>query len=875
MSDGRTAPSGVRFEHFREATGVGTGAPRLSWTNAIATQDAYEVEAEGADGSSLSGRIPGESCVLVPWPAAPLVSRERRRVRVRVWEREAERPSPWSAWAVVEAGLLQAADWDAVAAAPANMPHSGRPRGAVLLRREFDVRPGLERATVYATALGLYELELNGGQLSDEVLAPGWTSYAHRLRYQVRDVTGLLREGANALGAQLADGWYRGRIGFEGGLWDYYGDRTALLAQVELRYDDGSTERVTTRDGWRWAAGPITATGLYEGERFDRRLEPTGWSMPGFDDAGWQAAEPLAIDPARLVAPEVPPIRRVETIGPVTIVERAQGRWLVDFGQNISGRVRIRPQGPSGSVVSLRHAEVLEPDGGPALRPLRTADAHDVYIHDGVDHGWWEPRFTIHGFRYCEVTGWDGTLVPADVEAVVIHSDMARVGWFTCSDPTLTKLHENVVWSMRDNFVGLPTDCPQRDERLGWTGDIQVFAPTAAYLHDATEVLRSWLRDLAAEQRDLGTAPVYVPWIDLQFPAAPVAAWGDAAVIVPWVLYERTGDELVLREQYASMTAWVDQVAEVAGPDHLWASGFQLGDWLDPTAPPDRPAEARTDTFLVSAAYHAWTARLMARTAGVLHEKADAGRYTSLARQARAAFRREFVTPSGRLVSDSQTAYALAFEFGLLEPGDERRRAGERLVELVRKGDYRIQTGFVGTPLVCDALVRVGAVDDAYHLLLQRECPSWLYPVTMGATTVWERWDSLLPDGSVNPGDMTSFNHYALGAVADFMQRVVGGLAPGAPGYRRLLVAPRPGGGLRSAKTAHITPFGRAEVAWERDGAVLTVRLTVPAGTKAHVDLPDGSTHTLGPGRHVIRGDVRALEDDPARPEPIGLFDPA
>lgn len=874
MGDGPEAPHAVRLEHFREASGVGTRSPRISWTNAVPAQDSYEIELVGADSVRFtSGRIASESSVLVPWPAQPLASRERCRVRVRVWGGESDDPSPWSDGVTVEAGLLEPDDWEAVAAAPAPEPHRGRPRGATLLRREFGVRPGLERATVYATALGLYELELNGGRLGDEVLAPGWTSYGHRLRYQVRDVTSLLREGANALGAHLADGWYRGRIGFDGGRWDYYGDRTALLAQLEMRYLDGSVERVTTRDGWQWAPGPITATGLYEGERFDRCLEPDGWSTPGFDDSGWRAAEPLMVDATRLVAPEVPPIRPVETLGPTRIDEFGEGRWLVDFGQNISGRVRIHPRGPSGSVVSVRHAEVLEPDGSLAVRPLRSAEAHDVYIHDGRERGWWEPRFTIHGFRYCEVAGWNGRLDPEDIEAVVIHSDMARIGWFTCSDPMLSKLHENVVWSMRDNFVGLPTDCPQRDERLGWTGDIQVFAPTAAFIHDPTEVLRSWLRDLAAEQQDLGTVPVYVPWIDLEFPAAPVAAWGDAAVVVPWVLYERTGDEQVLREQYGSMRAWVDRVAQEAGPDQLWVSGFQLGDWLDPAAPPDRPAEARTDPFLVSAAYHARTSRLMARVAEALQERADAGRYRSLARSARGAFRREFVTPSGRLVSDTQTAYALALEFGLLEPGDECQRAGRRLVELVRSGDYRIQTGFVGTPLVCDALVRVGAVDDAYHLLLQRTCPSWLYPVTMGATTVWERWDSLLPDGSVNPGGMTSFNHYALGAVADFLQRVVGGLAPGAPGYRRLRVAPRPGGGLRSAATAHVTPFGRAEVAWERDGEVLTIRVVVPAGTDADVELPDGTPHLLGPGRHVLRGRLRAVEDDPEPPAPRGLFD--
>ncbi|NUR88916.1 MAG: family 78 glycoside hydrolase catalytic domain, partial [Nonomuraea sp.] len=728
----------------------------------------------------------------------------------------------------------------------------GLPDGpAPLLRRDFTVRGPVAHARLYVTAHGLHETELNGTVVGDDVLAPGWTSYHHRLRYRTHDVTALLREGPNAIGATLADGWYRGRVGFLGGKTALYGDRTALIAQLEITYADGGTDLVVTDASWRCAPGPITATGLYDGEKHDARLTPDGWSAPGFDDASWLPADALPHDPALLVSPTGPPVRRIETLAPVDVLTSPSGATILDFGQNVSGRLRIRVQGPAGHTVTLRHAEVLE-DGELALRPLREAAALDRYTLRGGGPEEWEPRFTVHGFRYASVEGWPGELDPADVEAVVCHTDLRRTGEFDCSDPLLNRLHENVVWSMRGNFVDVPTDCPQRDERLGWTGDLQVFAPAAAFLYDCAGPLTSWLADLAAEQAELGTVPHYVPWVPLLFGTAPTAAWGDAAVLVPWTLYQRFGDLGVLRAQYPSMTAWVEQVAGLAGESHLWDEGFQFGDWLDPAAPPDDPGRSRTDNALVATAYHAWTAGVLAEAAALLGHDDDAARYARLAGDVRAAFRREFVTPSGRLACDTQTAYALALHAGLLEEGAQRVRAGRRLAELVARDDHRIGTGFVGTPLICDALCSAGEYGTAYRLLTQQNCPSWLYPVTMGATTIWERWDSMLPDGTINPGEMTSFNHYALGAVADFLHRTVAGLAPAAPGYRRLRVAPRPGGDLTRAAAALDTPYGRASVSWTRDGDVLTVTATVPAGVVAEVDLPGRDPEEVGAGTHTF-----------------------
>jgi len=521
---------------------------------------------------------------------------------------------------------------------------------------------------------------------------------------------------------------------------------------------------------------------------------------------------------------------------------------LLDFGQNLVGRLRIRIQGEAGTAVALRHAEVLDA-GELGVRPLRRAAATDTYILAGNGMEEWAPSFTFHGFRYVEVSGWPGEFDPAAVTAEVIHSDMQRTGWFECSDPMVTKLHENVLWGMRGNFLYLPTDCPQRDERLGWTGDIQVFSPTASYLYDCDGFLASWLVDLALEQAPDGSVPFVVPDA-LDSASTPAAAWGDAATLVPWVLYERFGDLDVLRVQYPSMKAWVDHIQRLAGGQHLWEGGFQFGDWLDPDAPPTQPAKSRTDPDLVASAYLFHSTQVLSQAAAVLDLAEDASAYSELADLVREAWLRQYVTPSGRILSDTQTAYAVAIEFAIVESPELLHLMGDRLAWLVRRDGYRISTGFVGTPLVTDALTRTGHVRQAARMLLQTECPSWLYPITMGATTIWERWDSMLEDGSINPGEMTSFNHYALGAIADWMHRVVAGLAPAEPGYRRLEIAPQPLPGLDWANTRHSTPYGMAGAAWRRQGNQLVVTATVPANTSATVRLPGRAPFDVGAGDH-------------------------
>jgi alpha-L-rhamnosidase len=860
--------AGVRYEHHRDAFGIGTASPRLSWIVATQTpgwrQAGYEIEAYDSDSQlrDQTGRVDSDQSVLVAWPFAPLESRERRTIRVRAWGQDGQ-ASAWSAPTPVEAGLLRADDWSARFVTPDWDDDTAVPQPSPLLRRGFEVRAGVTAARLYVTALGVYEAQLNGVTVGDNVLAPGWTSYSHRLRYQTFDVTDLLHEGSNAIGAILGEGWYCGRLGFGGGRRNIYGDRMALLAQLEIAYADGSRERIVTDESWRAARGPILASGIYDGETYDARLERPGWSTAEYDDRDWAGVRTIDRDFSTLVAPAGPPVRRTEEIAPVAISASPSGRTIIDFGQNLVGWVRLTVQGAAGQTITLRHAEVLE-HGELGTRPLRHAAATDRYTLRGGAAETWEPRFTFHGFRYAEVEGWPGQLRAENLRAVVVHSDMERTGWFECSDPLINRLHENVVWGMRGNFLDVPTDCPQRDERLGWTGDIQVFSPTACFLYDSAGFLQSWLADLAAEQQERGVVPFVVPTVMAES-NPPAAAWGDAAAVVPWVLYQRYGDTNILAQQFDSMRAWVDLLASIAGERHLWDQGFQFGDWLDPSAPPDNPADARTSPQIVATAYFAHSAELVSQAAEVLGRAEDAAHYRALAARVREAFAREYITPAGRLLSDATTGYALALEFGLLPDAAQRQHAAERLVALIRESGYHISTGFVGTPLICDALCRTGNYRAAFRLLLQRENPSWLYPVTMGATTVWERWDSMLPDGSVNPGEMTSFNHYALGAVADWMHRTIGGLAPAAPGYRSIEVRPRPGGGITQASARHHTPYGMAECAWAIEDGTFQITVVVPPNTTARVTLPGSDVAPLDVGAGTHRWSY-TYQDSEARP---------
>src|SRR5690606_614689 len=618
-----------------------------------------------------------------------------------------------------------------------------------------------------------------------------------------------------------------------------YGDRVALIAQLKIEYTDGRTEVVVTDPSWKASTGPILMSELYAGERYDARLEQVGWSTATFDDSSWTRVTVLQHPKDILVAPAGPPVRRIEEIRPASIFQTPAGETVVDFGQNMVGWVRLKVRGPAGSTVTLRHAEVLDKAGNVYTANLRHADQRIEYTLSGKGEEVYEPHFTFQGFRYVAVEGYPGELTPDAFTGVVLHSDMRPTGTWTSSNPLLNQLQHNIVWGQKGNFVDVPTDCPQRDERLGWTGDAQVFARTAAFNFDVAGFFTKWLRDLSADQKDSGAVPHVVPDVLSRNTFTDGSSgWADAATIVPWTMYLVYGDRRILEEQYPSMRAWVEYI-RARSPNDLWTVGWHSGDWLAySTTSSDYPG-ATTGKDLIATAFYAHSTNLLARTAAILGKTEDAETYAALFERIKVAFNHEFVTPAGRVGEATQTAYALALRFNLLAE-EHRADAARRLAADVKKFGNHLTTGFLGTPYLCHVLAENGYLDTAYALLLQETYPSWLYPVKQGATTIWERWDGIKPDGSFQDDGMNSFNHYAYGAIGDWMYSVVAGidLDPAEPGYRHVLIRPQPGGGLTSVRANLDTGYGEVASGWTREGERFELTVTVPPNTRATVRLP-------------------------------------
>ncbi|WP_191284282.1 alpha-L-rhamnosidase [Pseudolysinimonas yzui] len=829
-------------------------------------QLAYEIESavdlDFNHQPTSSGEIESSLSIGVDVPGLALKSRETRHVRVRI-----RTQLGWTEWSPplrLEAGLGSPSDWSAVAVGVPSQELGPSP----LLRHEFSLRDAPARARLYVTSLGLNDVEINGQRASDTLLAPGWTPYHKRLLVATYDVTGLLTEGPNAIGATLSDGWYRGTLGWEGKS-AFYGEELALLAQLELDHYDGTSERIVTGTHWRGSFGSVRASGIYHGSDIDLRAHPAGWSTPGFDDTGWDAAHEVPLDRAILEPQTAPPVRRVADF-PMTPLDLPQGA-VFDAGQNVSGWVRLVVDGREGQTVTVRHAEVLELDGSLHTRSLRKARATDTYIlaADGIQA--LEPAFTFHGFRFADVVS-QARVVSAT--AIAISSDLPIRGDLETAEPALNQLHANVRWSQRDNFVSVPTDCPQRDERLGWTGDAQAFAATANTLFDSQSFWLSWLRDLELEQAPDGGVASVVPNV-LSNESFRVngegrdlfgrAGWADAASIVPWSVYESYGDLAPLRQQLISMRRWVDHLDARRGKAPLLPTQFQFGDWLDPDAPSEEPWASKVDSDFVANAFFSRVARIQSWTEHLVGDPLLADHYAAMADMIASAAWSKW----GERATTTQTGCALALEFGIAPPED-RHRVGAALAENVRTNRGRISTGFLGTPLVLHALSSAGHIDEAYLMLLCREAPSWLYQVDRGATTVWERWDALRPDGSIHPGNMAnhedaqmlSFNHYAYGSVVDWLYRTVAGLAPdpGAPGYRRIRVAPRPAASVPWARASIETRLGAASIDWSLvSGGALEITLRIPFGAEAVLDLPLTSRSTVSTdlvlehGTHHIR----------------------
>ena len=859
--------AGLRCEYRANPLGIGAAKPRLSWqlrSGARGTvQTAYQIQV-ARDAASLgagrtlwdTGRVASDRQLWVAYAGKALESSRRYHWRVRAWDGDGQ-PSAWSAPAWWETGLMSPGDWKARWIQAAGEEDGATLQPPQLLRRAFRLAGRPRSARLYVTSLGLYELELNGLRVGDQLFTPGWTSYSKRLQYQTYDVTALLRAGDNVVAATLGDGWYRGYLAWRRN-GNSYGGSLALLCQLRIEHADGRVELVSSDGAWTSATGPIRSSDIYMGETYDARLERPGWSAPGYDDRDFVPVRLARLpSPPSLVAPEAPPVRKIEELRPLRVFKSPKGATLVDFGQNLVGFVRLRLAGPAGTTVTLRHAEVLDQAGELYTDNLRAAKQEVRYTLRGGGEEVYEPRFSFQGFRYVAVEGWPGKPAPDALTGVVVHSDMELTGRFESSSPLVEKLQHNIVWGQKGNFLDVPTDCPQRDERLGWTGDAQVFARTAAFNMDVSGFFAKWLGDLAADQHPNGVVPHVVP--DVRTALGPPtdsppsgfggsAAWADAAVIIPWTLYVTYGDRRLLERQYPSMKAWVEYVRGQAGASLLWTSGRHFGDWLAfATTQSDYPG-ATTGKDLIATAFFAHSTELLSRAAAVIGKAEDAAAYAALAPRIKQAFTREFVTATGRVGENTQTAYALALQFDLL-PEDLRAEAARRLAEDVRTRRH-LTTGFVGTPYLCPVLTRYGYLDLAYELLNRQEYPSWLYPVTQGATTIWERWDGQKPDGSFQSAEMNSFNHYAYGAIGEWLYGVVAGLEldPREPAGKHVRVEPRPGGGLTRALARLRTPFGESAAGWERSGETLAVTAVVPPNARGTVRLPGASLAGVSEG---------------------------
>ena len=788
-----------------------------------------------------TGKVESDQSIHLVYNGNELKSGQRYYWQVRVWDNKG-RVSKWSETAWLEMGLLSESDWKAewIEMEGDTLQYSPSPH----FRKEFSVGKTVSSARIYATAHGFYELHLNGKKVGDELLTPGWTTYGKRLQYQVYDVTEMLRKGDNAIGAVLGDGWYRGSLAWSRN-WAIYGKTLGLFMQLRITHTDGTETIIATDKSWKaFNDGAIRMNDLYNGETYDANKKLTGWSMPGYNEEKWKNVS-IGSYKFNLIASEAPPVRKIEEIKPVRIFRTPKGSLVADMGQNMVGWIRLKVTGSKGSVITLRHAEVMDKYGEFYTENLRAAKCQLIYTLAGSGEEIYEPRFTFMGFRFVEITGFPGELTADNLTGVVIHSDMALTGSYESSNPLINQLQHNILWGQKGNFVDVPTDCPQRDERLGWTGDAQAFCRTAAYNMNVASFFVKWLKDVAADQRAGGEVPVVIP--DVLNPqgsptAQTSAGWGDVAVIAPLTMYQVYGDKDLLKEQYPGMVAWVEYIRKSAGNDYIWNKGSVYGDWLFYHPPVNNHTEpdGHTDHDFIATAFYAYSTQLLIETANILGRTEDAAKYRTLHEKIRKVFVDEYVTKAGRVGTNSQTSYVLALMFGLL-PEDMRAKSAKFLVDDIKSRGNRLSTGFLGTPYLCHVLSDNGYTDVAYDLLLQEKYPSWLYPVKMGATTIWERWDGQKTDSTFQDAGMNSFNHYAYGAIGDWMYRVSAGIEIAKAGYKHITIQPHPTKRLEYSRASFESSYGTIASGWERNGSKIIVRTSIPVNTMATVKLPVNS----------------------------------
>lgn len=847
----------LKVEHLKNPMAIETDSPRFSWKirssvkNTI--QSAYEIRV-GRDKAAMNAgkdlvwkaAVSGDQSILIKYEGAALQSKKRYFWQIRVKDNHGN-TSAWSEPAFFQMGISPM-DWTATWIKVAGKDTAAR---SPLFRKEFVVNKKLKSAIAYVTAKGLYEARINGQRVSDTYFAPGWTSYKDHLQYQVYDVTTILKSGSNVFGVSLGNGWYKGRIGF-GNQHNFYGDTRGLLLQLVMEYTDGTTETVQTDESWKYAYGPIMASDIYDGEIYDARLEISGWDNIGYrEDNKWNAVGTMEKGSEKLVAMSGPPVKKHEKFKALKVFKTPAGETVVDFGQNLVGWVMLKAKGAAGTKITLSHAEVLTKEGNFYTTNLRSAKAQDIYILKENTEQVFEPHFTFQGFRYVKVEGYPGELTTEDLTAVALYSAMETTGKFATSNSLLNQLQHNIQWGQKGNFLDVPTDCPQRDERLGWTGDAQAFANTAAYNMDVAGFFTKWLKDVKADQQPNGSIPHVIPNV-LGANDGASAGWADVATIIPWDMYVAYGDRQMLETQFESMRKWVDYISSVA-KNNLWNSGFHFGDWLFYRPHDDNDGRAAvTDKYLIAQTFYAHSTQLLINAAKVLGKQEDVAKYSALLANIKSAFVKEYMTTTGRLVSGTQTAYVLALQFDML-PEELRAASANRLVANIRDYGNHLTTGFLGTPYLCHVLTRFGHNDVAYDLLMQESYPSWLYPVKMGATTIWERWDGIKPDGSFQTPDMNSYNHYAYGAIGDWMYRTIAGINSVAeePGYKSIIIAPKPGGKITNAAAELETPYGPVKSAWTLENGVLKLEVTIPTNTKAKVILPE-TTREIGSGTYYF-----------------------
>ena len=856
--------TGLRCEFRTDPFSVDITKPRLSWIieskDRGVMQTAYELivasSKELADKNTgdlwQSGKISGDQSIHVAYGGKDLSSRTTCYWKVRVWDNHGG-VSQFSKPAMWRMGLLAKSDWKAQwIGLPADTSPDLRP--APFVRKEFGVNKSVRSAQIYVTARGMFIASLNGRRIGNDILSPEWSDYFKRIQYLTYDVTNQVKQGSNCLGVIIGDGWFRGFVGF-GKLPNNYGKQTSALLQLHIEYADGTEQVVCSDASWKGAYGPISHSDLLMGEQYDAQREEDGWNFSGFNDGKWQSVQVFPEPTAMLVALPTDPVRITHILKPKKMTQPKKGTFVFDLGQNIAGYCMLKVKGPAGTTVTLRHAEVLNPDGTIYTENLRRAKATDVYVLKGGNEEVFEPHFTFHGFRYVEVTGFPGKPTISALRGCAINTDLPSTGTFTCSDPIVNQLQSNVLWSQRGNFISVPTDCPQRDERLGWMGDAQIFVRTAAFNMDVSSFMSKWMCDVEDAQSPNGAFKDTSPYIQGNgTDGAP--GWGDAGVIVPWYMYRCYGDTRIIERHYEAMNHWMKYMAD-SNADHIRKNlrNNDYGDWLS--------IDAETPKDLLATAFWAYDAKLMSEMAGAIGRNDDQRSYLELFSAVKSAFQKKYISEDGHVFGETQTGYVLGLAFDLI-PDNLRDRGARYLVDDIKKRNGHLSTGFIGVKYLNPVLSDNGYLDVAYKLLFNKTFPSWGYPILNGATTIWERWDGWTKEKGFQDAGMNSFNHYSMGSVGEWLYRYVGGidLHPDAVAYKKMIIHPRPNSGLKFANAEYASIYGLIKSAWKLTAGRINLDVVVPANTSAIVYVPTSDVKSVHENGSVKLADAKFLREE-------------